>query len=1279
MRRIRLWAVISMSVVMATGAMTPVSAQSPQGAEARTPAPQDPTRTVRLITGDLVTVSDAPNGKKTASVQRAPGRENVFFQVSEEDGALTVMPSDAAPLVRTERLDAGLFDVAGLIAQGYDAAHTDALPLIVSAPKGSAHAAVERVDALAEFHDDDSAGPRRLPSIDAQALRVADEDLAAFWKRLAPAAKASMASAVAATPKIWLDHKVRPTLDRSTAQINAPAAWAAGHHGDGVKVAVLDTGADQTHPDLAGRVSEAKDFSGSGSTLDRFGHGTHVAATAAGSGAASDGLRKGVAPGADLLVGKVLGDDGYGSESQVVAGMEWAAAQGARVINMSLGADMQTDGTDPMSLAVNELSRSSGALFVVAAGNSGGRGEMTVGSPGAADAALTVGAVDRDDSLAGFSSRGPRFGDKAAKPDITAPGVGIVAARAAGTTMGAPVDEHYVAADGTSMATPHVAGAAALLAGQHPDWSAQQLKDALISTSRTVSGQVPTQQGGGRVDVKAAISAPVTATGTIAMGPFGRDASPVERAGVIRYTNHTAGEVSLSLRAALATNGGRALPAQGLTLGTGSGGDTLRVAPGATVEVPVGVDPEKAGRGSYYGYVTATSSDGVSVHTTVSLVVRAPMHKVTIESHGPDGEPSGWNIVDVFGGDTDVQFVSWDPLVFEVEEGTYQFGGTLLHHSGGTSRLIHVVEPEVKVAGDRSVTLDARKAKQVRVRTPMPAERRNNATFQEYRKIDGAATARTTYYEDGGGSVDLYVNPTSKVTEGEFEFNTRWEMAAPDIRAEVRGADLDLDPYYVPRSAPFDPKGQRLSAVYAGTVENPDLRPGTVRGKLAVIRDDTASGEYELAEKAARAGAKGVMVVLPEGLVAWTRWQPADTRSAVPVIRVTAADGAELLSYMKRHKTVVDISGTVKSPYLYDVRAIWTHQIPQDVTYTVSDRNTARVKASYTDNSALDWSAEQRFSWRPYAKVTMETSRAVPTGLTRTEYVSSGDTEWMHHVDFITSPYADFAMRSGLHDAPRSFTAGENVKEEWYKAVVRPSIPRGWSSPSVRNGDVLSLAIPEYTDSMAGHWARRQAPGLSGGIGRAGTPGTMDEPTYPSGDTVTAVLHRDGKEVSRSNAAWGNFAVPAGKADYRLDLTTERLSDYWRAGTRTATSWTFRSDTTTADTLLPLLQVDYGVPADLWNTVGGGKRHDLDLTVRNQDGLAAPAGVTLKVEASFDDGRTWKARVGVKDRGHNRFTATVERPDGQRQGGYVTLRVTASDKAGNTVQQTVERAYLLGK
>src|SRR5262249_41630567 len=133
--------------------------------------------------------------------------------------------------------------------------------------------------------------------------------------------------------KIWLDGKVHADLAESTAQIGAPAAWAAGLDGSGVKVAVLDTGADLNHPDLAGRVSTAVSFVPGEGVTDGNGHGTHTLSTVGGSGAASGGLERGVAPGANLMVGKVLGDDGVGDDSWIIAGMEWAATQGARVIS----------------------------------------------------------------------------------------------------------------------------------------------------------------------------------------------------------------------------------------------------------------------------------------------------------------------------------------------------------------------------------------------------------------------------------------------------------------------------------------------------------------------------------------------------------------------------------------------------------------------------------------------------------------------------------------------------------------------------------------------------------------------------------------------------------------------------------------------------------------------------------------------------------------------------------------------------------------------------------
>ncbi|WP_255545296.1 S8 family serine peptidase, partial [Micromonospora parastrephiae] len=295
---------------------------------------------VTLITGDQVELAPAAPGRVAATVRPGPGRERVIFQTLEVDGGLRVLPSDALPYVSSGVLDANLFDVQELAADGYgDAAQGD-LPLIVRYQEPAAG----RVRPLAV-----AAEARPLGSINGAALRVGKGDLGGLWTTLA-ATPRSRATATApklggGIARVWLDARVRPTLEHSVPQIGAPAAWAAGRDGKGVTVAVLDTGVDATHPDLAGRIAEAQDFSGSGSARDGHGHGTHVAATIAGSGAASAGLRKGVAPGARLLVGKVLDDGGSGSSSAIIAGMEWAAHSGAKVVSMSLGATRPTAPT----------------------------------------------------------------------------------------------------------------------------------------------------------------------------------------------------------------------------------------------------------------------------------------------------------------------------------------------------------------------------------------------------------------------------------------------------------------------------------------------------------------------------------------------------------------------------------------------------------------------------------------------------------------------------------------------------------------------------------------------------------------------------------------------------------------------------------------------------------------------------------------------------------------------------------------------------------------------
>ncbi|MBB0233100.1 S8 family serine peptidase, partial [Streptomyces calidiresistens] len=181
-------------------------------------------------------------------------------------------------------------------------------------------------------------------------------------------------------------------LNSGPARIGAPAARELGLDGEGVTVAILDTGIDATHPDLADRVVKQVNFTDSPEIGDLFGHGTHVGSTVAGTGAASDGLYTGVAPGADLLDVKVLGGSGTGVESGVIAGMEWAVEQGADIVNMSLG-ERVTDQIHAWEEALERLSAQSDTLFVVAAGNEGPF-TASLRAPATAEAALTVGALD---------------------------------------------------------------------------------------------------------------------------------------------------------------------------------------------------------------------------------------------------------------------------------------------------------------------------------------------------------------------------------------------------------------------------------------------------------------------------------------------------------------------------------------------------------------------------------------------------------------------------------------------------------------------------------------------------------------------------------------------------------------------------------------------------------------------------------------------------------------------------------------------------------------------
>ncbi|MBI4014677.1 MAG: S8 family serine peptidase, partial [Candidatus Aenigmarchaeota archaeon] len=299
----------------------------------------------------------------------------------------------------------------------------------------------------------------------------------------------------ASVSNAWPERQVQ-VLSDGGAQMNVQSVWSAGYNGSGVKIAVLDTGIDSSHEILKGRVLLEKDFTGKNSPKDVFGHGTHVAGIIAGNGNVT-----GIARGALLFNAKVLDDSGLGSDIDVIRAINWAVDpdsndetdDGADIISMSLGG-LYTDPFGPISMALKAATER-GVIAVAAAGNCGPCGSCGgfkgVTTPGASPYAITVGAVDENGQHACFSS-GQSIGGVGVKPDVAAPGKNILSSVPGG----------YATKSGTSMATPHISGAIALLLQMQPGLNQSDVKQFLESLSKEsgVPGK-DIQYGSGLLDM----------------------------------------------------------------------------------------------------------------------------------------------------------------------------------------------------------------------------------------------------------------------------------------------------------------------------------------------------------------------------------------------------------------------------------------------------------------------------------------------------------------------------------------------------------------------------------------------------------------------------------------------------------------------------------------------------------------------------------------------------------------------------------------------------------
>lgn len=292
--------------------------------------------------------------------------------------------------------------------------------------------------------------------------------------------------------EVTTEDDLRKGYDEAAWGIRATRAFYSQYTGEGIGIAVLDTGFDAKHPDFMGRSITTSSFVLGETVKDKHGHGTHCIGTACGS-EDMHGTRYGIATHAHIHAAKVLNNNGYGAQSWVLSGMSWAVKKGCKVISMSLGSTVgEGESYDMAYERAGRYALSKGALIMAAAGNESIRSEnrfSPVGSPADCPSILAIAAIDRSLRVADFSNRAL---NPSAKVDFAAPGVDIYSSWI--------MPDRYLTLSGSSMATPHAAGIAALLFGEFRDATPAFIEEEMRKRAKALP-YAPEDVGAGLISV----------------------------------------------------------------------------------------------------------------------------------------------------------------------------------------------------------------------------------------------------------------------------------------------------------------------------------------------------------------------------------------------------------------------------------------------------------------------------------------------------------------------------------------------------------------------------------------------------------------------------------------------------------------------------------------------------------------------------------------------------------------------------------------------------------
>jgi hypothetical protein len=692
-----------------------------------------------------------------------------------------------------------------------------------------------------------------------------------------------------------------------------------------------------------------------------------------------------------------------------------------------------------------------------------------------------------------------------------------------------------------------------------------------------------------------------------------------------------------------------------LTLGSSVEGVTFP----ATVTVPAGgstpVELTFTARdghpGTFAGILTA-SGDGVSTRTALSVRQEDEMYDLTVGLVNRDGQPrtpTGYPPVTIVDLDTGT-LTQGEPGTFRLPRGRYVVNSVIeTPRPGQEPSYSFITHPELVLDHAVTQTLDARDGKPVSLEPDNAAARGGTHSVERLSRITACACVFDNGFDLDPRFQEAFAATVPGTSSATFAFSQNRRATEPDLELTADdGQPFAVRGVWLASAAPTGRTTLPVAFGGAGTPE--DLAKIDAHGKLVVVRlpIGIATDEaYRRLVDVERAGAKLGMVDLSGDAAGTTVLGGSLPALTLPTIWSGRSVTAQRFTELAKTGTA---SATVVSRPSPDFRYELADGVEQQVTaprvQRPKTRDLAEVHAAYYDNAPgeVRYVAGHEFFGR---MVGYGYTEPVAAQQERSEYYSPGkwDTVWTA------------AWRGELTE-DLDLTAGREYRLAWNKAVAWPSLrgltvthygeaPRPWAW---RKDGVFDLWLPMFGDA-AGH---------------------PRKPDSSAGDTGSVSLSKDGVAIPVPPSGEPTLAtvpVPDGDGAYRLTAEVHRHADWWPLWTDVSAEWAFRSSSAADGRALPLLTARFDPAVDVRNRAPGNRVFTFPAYVERQGG---GAGSRLAVETSTDDGRTWRPAPAIRSGDH--WTVVVRNP----ASGYVSLLASAADDAGNTVRQTVIRAYAVG-